>query len=62
MKNNFIAVNFYILSLIYAIEFAEISLQIFPAGTCLPPIRNSWLLNGPNQCPFTGFPFCLEVF
>lgn len=30
MKNNFIAVSFYILSLIYALEVAEISVQNFP--------------------------------
>jgi len=62
MKNNFIAVSFYILSLIYTLEVAEISVQTFSAGTFLPLLRNCRLLGGPNQCSFTGFPFCLEVF
>jgi len=62
MKNNSIAVSFYILSLIYALEVAEISVQNFPAGTCLPLLRNCPLLSGPNQCSFTGFAFRLEVF
>jgi len=62
MKNNFIAVSFYILSLLYTVEVAEISVQNFLAGTCLSLLRNSRPLGGPNQCSFSGFPFCLEVF